>query len=159
MRALEAFYTLNCPIYNLFPCPLMQEAIRNIPQQHMNMFQPPYTLQGRIILEPQDHVLCRSPIRFSKPIHKRPLHKVLNQFMTLLRNYTLPALHGDRRPRPNNQMLDPLVKSIRPVITQDLVVCGIRKGNRIVEQKGGGGDGGICRQRPSQPLQTDVVCA
>lgn len=115
----------------------MQILIRNISNQHMNMLQPPHTLKGGVILKPQDMRLrILNPV-LRKPVYKSALHKVLNQRMAFARNDPILILHRDGGPRPDDDMRDPLRQPVRPVVAENLVVCGVGKGDRVFENRCG----------------------
>lgn len=115
----------------------MQVPIRNISEQHMNMLQTPHTLEGGVVLKPQDMRLRILKPVLRKPVHKSALHKILNQRVALARNHSSFILHRDGSPRPDDNMRDPLRQPVRPVVAENLVVCGVGKGDRVFEIRRG----------------------
>lgn len=141
------------------------------------MLQRPHTLQPRPILKPQDLRHCiLDPLPLQAP-DKRRINIPLNQLSRRVRH--IAALGNfDRSSKPDNEVRDPRVHPVGPVVAQDLVVRGIGKGSRVtvaegrfVVGSGGGGTGvgvgaGTVGQAvvgeevwlPPEALFTDIVC-
>lgn len=63
-------------------------------------------------------------------MHKLPLNEVLNDAFRLRRNVASVIIYSNRRPRPDQNVLDAGIKSIRPVVQQDRIISAVLKGNR-----------------------------
>lgn len=113
----------------------------------MNMFQTPDTLQRRPILKPQ-HPIPR--LRLTHPfiphhrIHKRPLHKRLDQRPRLIRHVPVLFLDCYGGPQPHYNMRDPRRETVGPVVAQDLVIGWVCERDGVFVGEGAGGGAGFC---------------
>lgn len=101
----------------------------------MDMLERTHALQRRPILKPQNMVRgvleqLRLP---GQTIHKCPLDKLLNQLARIIRHVAITLLNRDGGTQPHNQMGDPRGDTVRPVITEDLVIRRIGERDRILE--------------------------
>lgn len=141
------------------------------------MLQRPHTLQPGPVLKPQD---LRHRIFDALPLQaldKSRINIPLNQLSGRVRH--VAALGNfDRSTKPDDQVRDPRVHSVGPVVAQDLVVRGIGKGSRVTVAEGrfvvgsGGGVTGVGAGAatvgqalvgdevwlPPEALFADIVC-
>jgi hypothetical protein len=69
-------------------------------------------------------------------MHKLPLNEVLNDAFRLRRNVASVIIYSNRRPRPDQNVLDAGIKPIRPVVQQNRVISAVFKRNRRVVREG-----------------------
>jgi hypothetical protein len=113
------------------------------------------------ILEPHDsfpRLLTTDVCLLGQGMHKLPLDKILNDAFRLRRNITPVIIYSNRRPRPDENVLDARIKPIRPVVQQDRIISAVFKRNRGVVREG------VCRywligisRRPCQSLLHDEI--
>jgi hypothetical protein len=138
-------------VINLPDKPLLEQVLRRIFHQNVDMINTSDALKTDPILEPHDsfpRLLTTDVCLLGQGMHKLPLR----------RNITPVIIYSNRRPRPDENVLDARIKPIRPVVQQDRIISAVFKRNRGVVREG------VCRywligisRRPCQSLLHDEI--
>lgn len=110
--------------------PLLQKCLGWIFDQDMHMVNASHALQTHPILEPHDSIprFINADASFlPQASNEVLLDELLNQLSRLWRDIASSRIDGNRRSRPYEDMLDPWLKAVGPVVQQDGIVSAIRK--------------------------------
>lgn len=92
----------------------------------MDMLQSPHALQRDPILEPEDAVLTILP----DSGHEDAIDKILDDAPALRSQVSFDRFRLDSGARPDDEMGHVRGESVRPVVDEDPVVCGVFEGHR-----------------------------
>lgn len=127
----------------------------------MHMIDAPHTLQADPILEPHHPLpgFLTTYVSLSRQgIDETPADKLLYQSPRLGRNVASIIVHRYRRPRPDDDVLDALLKTIRPVVQEDGIVSTIFKRQRRMMRERVSSKRLIVLRRPEQSFPDNKVC-
>src|SRR3954471_12689855 len=96
----------------------------------MDVLNPSDALQSRPVPKPQNSITCILKV-VPQLASKCALNKLIYLGRTSFCQRAVLRMHLDGRLQPHADVRYPLRKTIRPVVAEDLVVFGMRKGNGI----------------------------
>lgn len=140
--------------------PMLQQRFRRIPDQHMHVIDAPHALQAHPILEPHHSLpsFLRTDISLNRQrLHKTSLDEILYQTPRLGRDVSSIVIHRNWRPGPDDDVPDPRLKAVRPVVQKDGIVSTITKGDWRMMRERVSGERLVVLRRPEEPFPDDKV--
>lgn len=135
--------------------PLLDDCIRDISHQDVDMFQARHALQRAPVLKPE-HPLPR-PIPRQSP-HKHPLNKGIDDLPRLRRHETAIWLRRDPRLGPYDQVRDFRAEGpVGPIVAQDPIIARMPERGWVLDREDGAGCGaGAGEREPVEALGAHV---
>lgn len=141
--------------------PLLQKRLGRIFDQDVHMINASHALQTHPILEPHDSIPCLFNADASfllQALNEVLLDELLNQLPRLGRDIASLSIDGNWSSSPHENMLDPLLKAVRPIVQQDGIVSAILEWDWRVVRERVSVDWLVVFRSPTKSLLNDEVC-